>query len=238
MTFPFFPLQYGFKVEKWILSGQPSLCQAPSCPPYWLMFCSPQENCRAGHKSSDTWSLRPRSHSLNSADARRLHHRTVRFVISDSEDEDGYYEDNESSPTEDAPRPIKSKELPRRATPKDPILRVKDGHLGSFTHHCKPESPRSRRGSAPSLQDSRQGQHWSHQDSPLLSGKKNSKKKERMLSSVGSRKFSQNTPPASLSPSRLQKQRPSSAGPIIRNRRQVRFSYNTHQFRIFFYLSS
>lgn len=203
--------------------------QAPSCPPYWMMFCSPQESHRAGRRSKDGGapSPRPRSHSLNSADTRWLRHRTVKFLVSDSEDEDGYNEDTENSSTEDAPHPFKSREWPRSAAPKDPVSRVKDMHLCPSTQHCKPDSPRSvrgHRGALPSLHDSRQPlrameQHRPLQASPLLSGQKNSKKKQRSLSS-GSRKFSQNTPPAGPSPCRLPKQRPSSAGPVVKNHRQ------------------
>lgn len=198
------------------------------------MFSSTQESHRARHRSSDTWSpsSRPRSHSLNSADARLLHHRTVKSLISDSEDEDGYCEDNEGSSTDDAPHPIK--ERPRSTAPKDPHYRVKDLHRGSSTHRCKLDSPRSPRGSTPSLQDGRQPlrvleQHWSQQASPLLG--KNGKKRQRPLGSMG-RKFPQNTPPAGVCPCRLQQQRPSSAGPAVKNRRQV------PQRRIFIKLSS
>ncbi|KAM8751691.1 uncharacterized protein AB9X84_013129 isoform 1-T1 [Acanthopagrus schlegelii] len=220
---------YGFNLEKWITTGKQSVHQAPSCPPYWMMFCSPQESHRAGRRSKDGGapSPRPRSHSLNSADTRWLRHRTVKFLVSDSEDEDGYNEDTENSSTEDAPHPFKSRERPRSAAPKDPVSRVKDMHLCPSTQHCKPDSPRSvrgHRGSLPSLHDSRQPlrameQHRPLQASPLLSGQKNSKKKQRSLSS-GSRKFSQNTPPAGPSPCRLPKQRPSSAGPVVKNHRQ------------------
>lgn len=221
-----FLLQYGFNLEKWALSGKPPLRQVPSCPPYWLMFSSPQERRRVGRRSSDVGapSPRPRSHSLNSADTRWLHHRTVKFLISDSEDEDGYNEDNEGSSTDDAPHPIKSKERPRSAAPVNPLARVKELHFCSSTHHCKPTSPRSLGGSSPSLQGSRQPlraleQPWSQQASPLLSGKKNVKKRPRSLG----RKFSQNTPPVGVSPCRPQQQRPSSAGPAVKNRRQVIF---------------
>ncbi|XP_041794331.1 ubiquitin-associated protein 1-like [Chelmon rostratus] len=220
--------EYEFSLEKLILTGQPPVCQAPSCPPYWMMFSSPQESRRASRRSSDTWapSPRPRSHSLNSADIRWLHHRTVKFLISDSEDEDGYNEDNEGSSTEEARQPVKCRERPRSAAPKDPVSRIKEMHLGPATH-CKPDSPRSLRGhkgSLPSLHDCRQPlraleQHRSQQASPRLSGQKNSKKRQRSVGSV-SRKFSQNTPPAGPSPCRLQQQRPSSAGPVVKNGRQ------------------
>ncbi|XP_031715872.1 ubiquitin-associated protein 1-like [Anarrhichthys ocellatus] len=215
--------EYGFNLEKWILTGQQPVCQAPSCPPYWLMFSSPQESRKASRRSGDPRSPgpRPRSHSLNSADTRWLHYRTVRFFISDSEDEDGYQEDNEASSAEDAPRSIKSRERPRSAAPKDQLSRVKDMHLGPSTHHYKPASPQSLRGSLLSLQDCRQPlraveQHRSQQASPLPHGQKNSKKKQRSQGSVG-RKYSLNTPP---SPPRLQQQRPSSAGPVVTNYRQ------------------
>ncbi|XP_054475554.1 ubiquitin-associated protein 1-like [Anoplopoma fimbria] len=217
--------EYGFNLEKWILTGQQPVCQAPSCPPYWLMFSSPQVSKKANRRTSDIWSprSRPRSQSLNSADTRWLHYRTVRFFISDSEDEDGFHEDNEASSTENAPRSIKSRERPRSAAPKDQLSRVKDMHLGPSTHHCKPASPQGHRSSLPSLQDSRQPlraleQHRSQQASPLARGQKNGKKRQRSQVSMG-RKYSQNTH-ASLSPTRLQQQRPSSAGPVVENYRQ------------------
>lgn len=222
-------LQYTFNLEKLILTGQQPVCQTPSCPPYWMMFRSPQESHRPSSRSSDLWapSLRPRSHSLNSADARWLHHRTVKFLISDSEDEDGYYEDNECSSTEDALDTIKSRERPQSAAPRVPLSRVKDMHRGPSPHHCKPDSPaslRGHRGHVSSLRDCRQPlraleQHRSQQANSLPHGQKNGKKRQRPLASVG-RKYFQNTLPASPSPSRVQQQRPSSAGPVVKNRRQ------------------
>ncbi|XP_044050404.1 ubiquitin-associated protein 1-like isoform X2 [Siniperca chuatsi] len=219
--------EYGFNLEKWILSWQQPARQAPSCPPYWLMFSSPQESRRTNRRNSDTWtpSPRPRSHSLNSVDTRWLHHRTAKFLISDSEDEDGYFDDNEGSSTEDARHPIKSRERPRSAAPKDPLSRVKDMHLGPSTHHCKPDSPRSlraHRGTLSSPQDCRRAleQHRSQQASPIPQGQNKSKKRQRSLGPVG-RKYSQNTPPARPSPCRMQQQRPSSAGPVLKNRRQA-----------------
>ncbi|XP_037624141.1 ubiquitin-associated protein 1-like [Sebastes umbrosus] len=214
--------EYGFNLERWILTGKHPVCQAPSCPPYWLMFSSPQKKShRSNRRSSDPWALspRPRSHSLNS-----VNHRTVKFHISDSEDEDGYHEDNEAeaSSTEDARRSIKSRERPRSAAPKDLLSRVKDQHFGP-SKPPSPQSLRSHRGSLPSLQDCRQPlraleQHRPQPTSPLHHGQKNSKKRQRTLGPVG-RKISQNTLPAP-SPPRLQKQRPSSAGPVVKNSRQ------------------
>lgn len=195
------------------------------------MFSGPQESHRTNRRSSDPWapSFRPRSHSLNSADARRLHHRTVKFLICDSEDEDGYIEDNECSSTEDAPHTTKSREWPRSAAPKASLSKLKDMYRGPSPHHCKPDSHvsiRGHRGNLSSLQDGRQPlrvlEQRPQQASPLPHAQKNGKKRQRPLVSVG-RKYSQNTPPASASPSNLQKQRPSSAGPVFKNCRQKVF---------------
>lgn len=224
-----FFLQYGFNLEKQILTGQQPVCQAPSCPPYWLLFSSPQEGHRYNRRISDTWvpDLRPRSHSLNSADGQWLRHRSVKFLISDSEDEDGYNEDNEGSSTEDAAQTIKGKERPRSAAPKDQLSRVKDMHLCHSTLCCKPDSPKSlrgHRGTPSSLQYCRKPlkPERSLQASPLPPGQKTCEKRQRSMG----RRYSQNTPPVGFSPCRLQ-QRPSSAGPVVKNRRQ----------KVFFHLS-
>ncbi|XP_063758808.1 ubiquitin-associated protein 1-like isoform X2 [Eleginops maclovinus] len=119
--------EYKFNLEKLILTGQQPVCEAPSCPPYWLMFSSPQESHRANRRSHEKWAPRPRSNSLNSADT-RWHHRTVRFLISDSEEEDSYHEDNEGPPFS-----IMSRERPRSAAPKVPLSRVKDTQPAAST---------------------------------------------------------------------------------------------------------
>ncbi|KPP77591.1 ubiquitin-associated protein 1-like [Scleropages formosus] len=105
--------EYEFTVENWVLAGleggyprvpQPPLPQSPSevlpsCPPYWLMFSSPQESRLSSRRNSDLWepSPRMRSHSLNAAAS--MHHLAprVNFLISDSEGDDGYSEDDEDS---------------------------------------------------------------------------------------------------------------------------------------------
>lgn len=228
-SFFFFFLQYGFNQEKWIVTGKQPFYQVPSCPPYWLMFSSPQVGHRVGRRGSDpcAHSARPRSHSLNSPDTRCLHHRTVKFLVPDSDDEDGDCEDNEGFSTEYARHPIKTRERPRSAAPRDRVSRVKDMHRGSSPHHCKPDSPqglRAHKGSLSSLQDCRQSlraqeQHRPQQSSPLPAGQKSSKKKQRPLFTV-TRKFSLNTSAVGPSLSRLQQQRPSSAGSVVKNRRQ------------------
>uniref|UniRef100_A0A3B4UHJ1 Ubiquitin associated protein 1 like n=1 Tax=Seriola dumerili TaxID=41447 RepID=A0A3B4UHJ1_SERDU len=54
----------------------------PSCPPYWMMFSSPQQSRLASRHSSDFWEPNPRqrSRSLNPAVLR------TKFTISESED--------------------------------------------------------------------------------------------------------------------------------------------------------
>nr|XP_040018788.1 ubiquitin-associated protein 1-like [Gasterosteus aculeatus aculeatus] len=46
--------RYGFNLEKWILAWQQPVCQAPSCPPYWLMFSSPLENRKGNPTAGDS----------------------------------------------------------------------------------------------------------------------------------------------------------------------------------------
>ncbi|XP_077425416.1 uncharacterized protein LOC144054153 [Vanacampus margaritifer] len=187
--------QYGFNLEKLILTGQQHPAyQAPSCPPYWLMFSSPHDFCRAPHRPGSPWASEPRrrSHSLNSADVHWLHRRTVHR--SDSDDEDGYCEDNEGSSPEDGPQePTKSRERPRSAA----LSRVKDTHLGfpALGHRGASTSP----------------------ECGLLPPGQKVTKKRRAQSAVG-RLHPQNN----LS-GRLQQQRPSSAGPVVKNRRQKAF---------------
>ena len=192
------------------------------------MFSSPQQSHMLSHRSSDLWAPRPRprSHSLSSADTRRQHHRTVTFFINDSDDEEGYGEDNEASSAEGVRHRANSRERPRSAAPKDPLSRVKDMHLRPSSHHCKPDSSHFIRGHRPtsSLPDCRQPprpveQHKSQLATPAPQGQKNTKKRQRSLGSVV-RKYSQTTPSAGPAPSRPQQQRPSSAGPVVRNRRK------------------
>ncbi|KAM7015154.1 ubiquitin-associated protein 1-like [Tautogolabrus adspersus] len=89
--------EYEFSLENWVLTGlqsgfssqpcpQPpsSLTgQQPSCPPYWMMFSSPQQSRLASRHSSDFWEPNPRqrSHSLNLILLRS------KTAVSDSEEE-------------------------------------------------------------------------------------------------------------------------------------------------------
>ncbi|XP_013869035.1 ubiquitin-associated protein 1-like [Austrofundulus limnaeus] len=198
--------EYGFNLERWILMGQQPASQAPSCPPYWLMFSSPQETHRL--RDSSLWGPgpRPRSHSLSSADIHPLHRRTVKFLLTDSDEEEGSYE-NKGSSAEGLLHRVNSRERPRTTA-----SRVKDMHLGYCSHGSKPDFSPPVPGCRPPLRALEQ--HRPQQASPRSQGPKNSKKRPTLLS----RKFSQNTPPAG--PPRSQQQRPSSAGPAVKNRRK------------------
>lgn len=192
------------------------MSQVPSCPPYWLMFSNPPKTPKVNRRAQDLWatSPRPRSHSLSSAEGCWLYHRPVKFLPTDSdEEEDGPYMDKAGS----------SRERPRSAAARDPVSRVKHMHLTHSLPRSKVEPSRflqDQRASS-SLPDCRPlfhalEHHRSQQSSPLSQGQKNSKKRQRSLG----RRFSQNTPPASHSPSRPLQQRPSSAGSAVRNRRK------------------
>ncbi|XP_062381411.1 ubiquitin-associated protein 1-like [Sardina pilchardus] len=102
--------EYAFRLENWVLTGlqggYPTHPQAqvprspsdllPTCPPYWMMFSSPQESRLASRWSSDLWEPNPRrrSRSLNASHLRNSDGRG-RFVISDSDNEED--DDNNNS---------------------------------------------------------------------------------------------------------------------------------------------
>ncbi|KAF5906165.1 ubiquitin-associated protein 1-like, partial [Clarias magur] len=99
---------YAFSLENWVLTGMqggygvpsahpPSVTsKAATCPPYRMMFSSPQQSRLAGRWSSDFWEPNPlrRSRSLNAA---HLHvmNDTVKFKISDSDEDES--PDNEEA---------------------------------------------------------------------------------------------------------------------------------------------
>ncbi|KAF4081103.1 hypothetical protein AMELA_G00157590 [Ameiurus melas] len=108
-------LQYDFCLENWVLNGFHATsnmhvfspehsCVLPSCPPYWLLFSSPQERrslhlCRKGLCDKGQ---RQRSLSMSSADLQRCHLPRTHFRIDDSAHEAaGYSEDDECSSTEE-----------------------------------------------------------------------------------------------------------------------------------------
>ncbi|KAM4618227.1 uncharacterized protein ACJ7VT_007630 [Polymixia lowei] len=226
--------EYEFTLENWVLTGlQAGFCKRtrgvsrsprhenpPSCPPYWLAFSSPQESRWASRKRSDLWAPtpRPRSHSLNSADT----HRTVKTVVADSEDEAGYSEDDEGSSTDDTSKASKSRDRPRRTASKDRLSRVKDLHHSPSAYHVPPRSPSGQRTlSTLSTQDRQPLKAKSRPTSPLCHGQRNTKRQHSQ--GAASRNYSPNTKPTQPArpiPARLQQQRPSSAGPVVRNHRQ------------------
>ncbi|XP_015249241.1 PREDICTED: uncharacterized protein LOC107096871 [Cyprinodon variegatus] len=168
------------------------------------MFSSPQGTHKLNQRVHDLWAptARPRSHSLSSAEGCWLHHRSVQFLQTDSDEEGGAYMDNAGS----------CRERPRSAAARDPVSRVRDMHM-------EPSSPllqdRRATSSPPGSRAPQRalGQHRSQQGSPVSQGQKNSKKRQRSLG----RKFST---PACFSPSRPLQQRPSSAGSAVRSRRR------------------
>ncbi|XP_077600675.1 uncharacterized protein LOC144215535 [Stigmatopora nigra] len=200
--------QYAFSLEKLILTGQQADCPSPSCPPYWQMFSNPDEHRRTARRSSDLRASRPprRSSSLNSADARRLHRRGLASPRSDSDEEDGYCEDNEGSSPEDAAWDFaKGRERPRSVA----LSRVEDEHEGLGSQHDWPES----------TAESHRGKSTSPNSSLLRARRKGTKKRRRAESATG-RYHPPNNPGADSSRGRLEQQRPSSAGPAIKNCRQ------------------
>ncbi|KAK7892133.1 hypothetical protein WMY93_024096 [Mugilogobius chulae] len=196
--------QYEFSLEKWILSGHQLAEALPSCPPYWLLFSSPHDS----HRLS-LWALntRPRSFSLNSDS--RPHRRTVKFLLCDSDedsycgcDSEVYYEESPclmiERPQSAAPR---MKELRGGANRPESPQRKGHGNTLSSLHQCRPFS----------------AEHRPQQVSPIPP--KTSKKRRRSLGSTSlTRKYTHNT--AQHNERRLQAQRPSSAGPIVKNHKQ------------------
>uniref|UniRef100_A0AAV2KYE3 UMA domain-containing protein n=1 Tax=Knipowitschia caucasica TaxID=637954 RepID=A0AAV2KYE3_KNICA len=200
--------QYEFSLEKWILSGPQLPAVLPSCPPYSLLHSSPQENLR---RSIWTLDPRPRSFSLNSEDS-RLPRRTVKFLLCDS-DEDSCCGHN-SNVYYESPFLM---ERPHSAA------RLNDLHRGPN----RPESPQGLEGhkkSLPALHQCRpsSAEHKPQQASPLP------QKNKRWRKSVSSliKKYPQNT--ASVGERRLQQQRPSSAGPVVKNHRQKALNPGTY----------
>ncbi|TSK13512.1 Ubiquitin-associated protein 1-like [Bagarius yarrelli] len=107
------PFKYDFHLENWVLNGLCShsnerISALPSCPPYWLLFSSPQERrslhlCKRGLCEQGQ---RQRSLSLSSADLQRCHlPRKHLFLVDNSTHEAaGYSEDDEGSSAEEDQR--------------------------------------------------------------------------------------------------------------------------------------
>lgn len=100
--------QYVFSLENWVLTGVQGGYSVPNdlhpskvaatCPPYWMLFSSPQQSRLASRWSSDFWEPNPRrrSHSLNAAHIHAMNDR-VKFNISNSDDDDDSSDNEEAS---------------------------------------------------------------------------------------------------------------------------------------------
>ncbi|XP_070410689.1 ubiquitin-associated protein 1 isoform X2 [Nothobranchius furzeri] len=89
--------EYEFSLENWVLTGlqndftnhhtaqlssSPPRGLLPSCPPYWMLFSSPQQSRLASRHVSDLWEPNPRQRSLSLNAVMR-----TAFTDSDSDDE-------------------------------------------------------------------------------------------------------------------------------------------------------
>lgn len=98
---------------------------AATCPPYWMLFSSPQQSRLASRWNSDFWEPNPRrrSHSLNATHYQAMNDG-VTFSISNSDDDDSS-DNEEASVTK-----LKSKNSGLRRQKLD----VKDLHSCSSSH--------------------------------------------------------------------------------------------------------
>lgn len=87
-------VQGGCSVPNALHPNSPSYVAA-TCPPYWMLFSSPQQSRLASRWSSDFWEPNPRrrSHSLNAAHFHAMNDG-VKFSISNTDDDDS---DNEET---------------------------------------------------------------------------------------------------------------------------------------------
>ncbi|XP_017570472.1 ubiquitin-associated protein 1-like [Pygocentrus nattereri] len=156
--------QYEFSLENWVLTelhagsfkdpGVPvcspeDMCAVPSCPPYWLLFSSPQVRHTTRHRSKELREDGPRPRSLSMSAVvdpqRRRLPRSVHFLMADSECEGaGYREDDEGSSSEDdAPASRShSAERPRSSGPKRPPSLLWEAQRRSASQLMLPGSPR------------------------------------------------------------------------------------------------
>lgn len=117
-------MQGGYGIPNALHSNVPSKVAA-NCPPYWMLFSSPQQSRLASRWSSDFWEPNPRrrSRSLNAAHFHAMND-PVKFTISNSDDDDS--SDNEEA---SVTRPKSTNSGLRRQ-----VLDVKDLHSRCSSH--------------------------------------------------------------------------------------------------------
>ncbi|XP_048829610.1 ubiquitin-associated protein 1-like [Brienomyrus brachyistius] len=209
--------KYEFCLENWVLTGtqegsacpRPSSEPRPSCPPYWLMFSSPQENRLARLRSSDLWEALPRqrSRSLPATEGHCMHPR-VKLLISDSEGEGGYSEDDESSSMEEDGVSPRGREAQwhRSRTPRE-CRRSSSPHLRRQQSPCQ----HSRRRTAPPLDSQDSGQPIQSESILQLTTQRHPKRRLPALGHISRRRSLTPQPPCSSPPRSRPPPRPSTA---------------------------
>ncbi|MBN3286614.1 UBA1L protein, partial [Polyodon spathula] len=225
--------QYEFIQERWVLqwAERSAPKTMPSCPPYWMVFSTTDE----GTCWSPAEAPRRRSRSLSAADC-NLGPPRAKLVISDSESDGGYSDDDERSSSDDREelsiRPS-SYESARRS--RFPVLKdgcqfqgLKDFRPGSspflLSHQSPTNSPRQRRNSLylqPSSYHDLEVLERQRVSSPLCQNLRRPKRRHLQLCHCGrnsSLGFPTPQPPSSPLSAHLQP-RPATAGhiPAIRN---------------------
>ncbi|XP_048014552.1 ubiquitin-associated protein 1-like [Megalobrama amblycephala] len=211
--------KYSFTLEKRIMAvlgeqqrkkrktkkAPPSV--SPTCPPFWLMFNSPQQSRMVRIRSAEFWELgpRPRSLSLSAADSHRPRPlRAVQFLIADTDCEGG--SDDESSSTEEDD--ARCKERPKSSGSQCLRCSVRQTHRVSTPRpapSCPPPIHKARPSSASSLKDIRKPVPSALSQTPQGSphGSRAPRRKPVVMRNSGRRN--------SLT---LLQPRPSSAGPL------------------------
>ncbi|KAK3562401.1 hypothetical protein QTP86_033543, partial [Hemibagrus guttatus] len=130
---------YVFSLENWVLTGVQGGYSVPNtlnpnapskvaatCPPYWILFSSPQQSRLASRWNSDFWEPNPRrrSRSLNATHFQATNDG-VTFNISNSDDDDDSSDNEEASVTK-----LRSKNSGLRRQKLD----AKDLHSRSSSH--------------------------------------------------------------------------------------------------------
>lgn len=180
---------------------------SPTCPPFWLMFSSPQQSRMVRIRSAEFWELgpRPRSLSLSAADSHKPRPlRAVQFLIADTDSEGG--SDDESSSTEEDD--TCSKERPKSSGPQCLRCSVRQTQRGSTplpAPSCAPPLHKARPSSASSLKDIKKPLPPALSQTPQSSPHSSRAPRRKPVVTRTSGRRNSHT---------LLQQRPSSAGPL------------------------